>query len=152
MKPKKFLTPNLCSDYFKPEYICRIEIFSLINLTNLVENENLDVNDLEDLTLSIYAIGVDQDENNNLIGKYKIINGTMFPSFKGGNPAMELKVYEYELSAVFIKIKAGDKILGRSCIPYTFMKQGLRRIPIYNNKCFEMKKVYMVGHFILRKL
>ena len=152
LKPKKFLTPNLCSDYFKPEYICRIEIFSLINLTNLVENENLDVNDLEDITLSIYAIGVDQDENNNLIGKYKIINGTMFPSFKGGNPAMELKVYEYELSAVFIKIKAGDKILGRSCIPYTFMKQGLRRIPIYNNKCFEMKKVYMVGHFILRKL
>ena len=76
----------------------------------------------------------------------------MFPSFQNGNPEVEFKVCDYDLSAVIIKIKVNNDIIGRGCIPYFGMKSGFRRIPIYDNECFNMKDVYMVGHFSLNKI
>ena len=61
-------------------------------------------------------------------------------------------VYDYDLSAIMIKIKLNDAIIGRGCIPYCFMKLGFRRIPVYDNQCFNMNDVYMVGHFSLEKI
>ena len=76
----------------------------------------------------------------------------MFPKFEKGNPNVQFKVYDYDLSAIIIKIKLGNKVIGRSCIPYFCMKLGFRRIPIYDNQCYNMKDVYMVGHFTLDKI
>jgi len=83
---------------------------------------------------------------------YKLINGTLFPNFENGNPKIDYNVYDYELSALMIKIKYNDKMIGRSCIPYYLMKQGFRRIPIYDNKCFNVEEAYMVGYFSLKKI
>ena len=151
LKPEKFLNPNVNWDYSKPEYLFKVEILSLINLSKLIEEAQLDINNAQFLILSIYSIGVEEDEKNPP-KNFNLINGSMFPGFKNGNPKVEFKIYEYELSALIIKIKYGKEVIGRSCIPYSLMKQGIRRIPIYDSSCFNMKDVYMVGHFDYYKI
>ena len=150
LKPERYFSNEFICSYDKPNYICKMEILSIINLYGLIEELKLKYNKDMPLNLSIYVIGIREDEYN-LKCDFKLINGALFPQFENGNPKVEFKVYDFELSAILIKITLDDKLIGRGCIPYCFMKQGLRRIPIYDNQCYNMKNAYMVGHFCLEK-
>lgn len=150
LKPEKFLSKDFDCYYDRASYICKIQFVSLLNLSKLIEDLKMTINNDSDLSLSAYAIGIKEDESNPKYN-FKLINGSLFPKFKDENPTAEFKVYEYDLSAVMIKIFLDDKLIGRGCIPYSFMKQGYRRIPIYDNQCFNMKDVYMLGHITLDK-
>ena len=149
LKPERFFQ-EFNSYYDRASYVCKIKIVSLFNFSKLIEEEHLDINDSNKLNLSIYVIGTKEDENNQKYD-FKLINGSMFPSFEKENQEVVFKVYDFDLSAIMIKIKLADTIIGRGCIPYSFMKLGFRRIPIYDKQCFNMKDVYMVGHFSLDK-
>ena len=150
LKPEKFLSKDFDCYYDRASYICKIQFVSLLNLSKLIEDLKMTINNDIDLSLSAYAIGIKEDESNPKYN-FKLFNGSLFPKFKDENPTAEFKVYEYDLSAVMIKIFLDDKLIGRGCIPYSFMKQGYRRIPIYDNQCFNMKDVYMLGHITLEK-
>ena len=65
----------------------------------------------------------------------------MFPNFENGMPSFNYKVYYFELSAIMIKIKYKEKMIGRCCISYCLMKRGFRRTPIYDNQCFNAENV-----------
>ena len=151
LKPERFLSQEFNSYYDRVSYICKIQIVSLFNLSKLIEEENIDIKYDNNLSLSIYVIGTKEDESNPKFD-FKLINGSLFPSFQDGNPEVEFKVYDYDLSAIMIKIKSNDNLIGRSCIPYSLMKLGYRRIPIYDNQCFNVKEAYMVGYFTLNKI
>ena len=151
LKPDRFFNNEMDFYYDRVSHICKIQILSLINISKLIEEAKMDVKSNNNLSLSIYSIGTKEDESNPK-HDFKITNGSMFPTFKNGNPNVEFKVYDYDLSAIMIKIKLDDETIGRGCIPYSFMKFGFRRIPVYNNQCFNMKDVYMVGHFSLEKI
>ena len=151
LKPEKLFSKNF--DYYdRPSYICHIEIISLKNCSKLIEDANLKIDDKGDLSLKVYTIGIKEDEVNNPSFNFKLTNGIIFPNFENGIPTIEYKVYDFEFSAVIIKIRYKDKMIGRSCIPYYFMKKGFRRIPIYDNQCFNAENVYMVGFFNFLKL
>ena len=150
LKPERFFSNDFIYDYDKPNYICKIQILSIINLYALIEELKLKFNKDMELNLAIYVIGIKEDESNPKYD-FKLINGGLFPKFQDGNPNVEFKVYDFELSAILIKITLNNNIIGRGCIPYCFMKQGLRRIPIYDNQCYNVKTAYMVGHFCLEK-
>ena len=150
LKPEKYFSNEFIYNYDKPNYICKIQILSLINLYALIEELKLKFNKDMALNLAIYVIGIKEDESNPKYD-FKLINGGLFPKFQDGNPNIEFKVYDFELSAILIKITLNNNIIGRGCIPYCFMKQGLRRIPIYDNQCYNVKNAYMVGYFCLEK-
>ena len=150
LKPERYFSNEFIYNYDKPNYICKIQILSLINLYALIEELKLKFNKDMELNLAIYVIGIKEDESNPKYD-FKLINGGLFPKFQDGNPNIEFKVYDFELSAILIKITLNNNIIGRGCIPYCFMKQGLRRIPIYDNQCYNVKNAYMVGHFCLEK-
>ena len=149
VKYDKFFSKDYINSYEKPRFICHMEILSIINCSNLIENAKLVITNNGLLKLKIYSIGVKEDEKNPIV-KCKLLNGTMFPIFENGNPTINYEVYDYELSAIMIKIKYNKKMIGRACIPYNLMKQGLRRIPVYDNHCFCNDDVYMVGCFSLK--
>ena len=151
LKPEKFFSKDFNNFYDKPLYIFHMEIISLINCSKLIENAKLKVDEDGELSIKIYSIGIKEDEKNPELN-CKLSNGTMFPNFVGDFPTINYNVYDYELSAIMIKIKYKDKMVGRSCIPYYFMKKGFRRIPIYNNQCFNEEDVYMVGFFSMQKI
>ena len=142
------LTPN---NFNTPTHLCKFEILSMVNFSQLIEVENLNYKFQNDLKMEIYVIGVAEDERNTKY-KFELINGSVFPYFKNGKPNIEYKVYNYDLSAIMIKIIYNEKMIGRSCIPYFLMKQGFRRIPIYDNSCFNVKEAYLVGKFNIQKL
>ena len=152
LKPEKLLSKNFNYYYDRPSYVCHIEIISLKNCSKLVEDANIKLDDEGYLTLQIYSIGIKEDESNNKSLNCKLTNGVIFPHFENGFPTIEYKIYDFEFSAVIIKIRYKDKMIGRGCIPYSFMKQGFRRIPIYDNQCFNAENVYMVGFFNILKL
>ena len=151
LKPEKMFLKDLSHFYDKPLYVCHMEIVSLINCSKLLEIAKLKIDNKSELSLKIYSIGIKEDENNSALN-CTLINGTLFPNFENGFPTINYNVYDFELSAIMIKIKYKDKMIGRSCIPYYFMKQGFRRIPIYDNQCFNAEDVYMVGYFNIQKI
>ena len=151
LKPEKLCSEKINVYYDRVKYICHMEIVSLINCSKLIENAKIKIEKEGELNLRIYAIGTKEDESNRKVN-CKLINGTLFPNFENGSPKIDYNVYDYELSALMIKIKYNDKMIGRSCIPYYLMKQGFRRIPIYDNKCFNVEEAYMVGYFSLKKI
>ena len=151
LKHEKFFSKNFNYYYDRPCYKFHMEICSLINCSKLIENEDINIDDKGQLILKIYAIGIKEDGNNPTL-TCKLINGTMFPNFEGGVPSINYNIYDFELGAIMIKIKYKDKMIGRSCIPYYFMKQGFRRIPIYDNQCFNTENAYMVGYFQIQKI
>ena len=44
-------------------------------------------------------------------------------------------------------IKYGNVLFVRTCIPFTLMREGYRKIPIYTNHCVEFKSSCMIGFF-----
>ena len=151
VKPEKLLSKNFYSHYDRPSYIFHMEILSLKNCSKLIENENITIDDQGQLSLKIYSIGIKEDENNEAL-TCKLTNGVIFPNFQGEYPTVNYRVHDFDLSAIMIKIKYKEKMVGRCCIPYTIMKLGFRRIPIYDNQCFNIENAYMVGFFNIQKL
>ena len=151
VKPERFFSSQNNYYYDKPCYYCHMEIISLINCSKLIENAKIKIDNQGELVLKIYSIGIKEDENNPSFN-CKLKDGTMFPNFEKGFPTIEYRVYDFDLSAIMIKIKYKGKMVGRSCIPYCIMKQGFRRIPIYDNQCFNTEDVYMVGYFNIQKI
>ena len=151
VKPEKLLSKNFYSYYDRPSFIFHMEILSLKNCSKLIENENITIDDQGQLSLRIYSIGIKEDENNDAL-TFKLTNGVIFPNFQGEYPTINYRVHDFDLSAIMIKIKYKEKMVGRCCIPYTIMKLGFRRIPIYDNQCFNIENAYMVGFFNIQKL
>ena len=46
-----------------------------------------------------------------------------------------------------MKFKHNEMVFGRACIPYSFIKEGLRRIPFYDKNCIECPGTCVVGRF-----
>ena len=69
----------------------------------------------------------------------------------GNASAFEIPIYEDELGGIMIKITYDGKLIGRGCIPYCMMKNGVRRIPIFDNDCFICDGAFVVGFFQKRK-
>ena len=151
LKYDKFLSDNYDYTYDKPKYKCHMEILSVINCIRLIESANINLFFKSDINVNIYCIGINEDEKNPKV-RCKLIKGYMFPSFEKDHPVIDYDVYEYELSAIMIKITYGSWTIGRSCLPYYFIKQGYRRIPIYDNLCHRVDDAYMVGYFDLVKV
>ena len=151
LKPEKFFAKNYNNYYDRPSYIFHMEIITLKNCLKLIEEEKLKIDGTGELSLKIYSIGIKEDENNPVI-EVKLTNGIMFPNFENGMPSFNYKVYDFDLSAIMIKIKYKEKMIGRCCIPYCLMKRGFRRIPVYDNQCFNAENVYLVGFFNYQKI
>ena len=42
-------------------------------------------------------------------------------------------------------------MFGRGCIPYCLMKNGYRRIPIFDNECYICDGAFVIGYFNITK-
>ena len=71
----------------------------------------------------------------------------VFPVIKRGDEVVNIPVYEGDLGGLMFKIYKEEKMIGRGCIPYCLMKEGYRRIPLFDNDCFLCEGAYAVGYF-----
>ena len=150
LKPSKLLIDSLkFEDYEKPYYTLELTIFSLTNLVRLIDATNkFNENDDEiakdgSLKFEIYTLGSHKEDKN---PKYTFLcNGGVIFTQITDNKTVNFDVYEPDLGGLMIKFFMDDVMFARSCIPFTMIKEGFRKIPLYDNNCIEYSESCMVG-------
>ena len=146
LKPSYLLDTNIKLNNTIPNSSIEFKIISCYNLLKLIEgNENL-LYEKGKLTMEIYSLGSEKDDLNPHRA-YKLKGGLMFPIIKENDSVIKYPIYEDELGGIMIKFFYEGKMIGRGCIPYCLMKNGYRRIPIFDNDCYICDDVFVLGYF-----
>ena len=146
LKPSYLLDTNIKLNNTMPNSSIEFKIISCYNLLKLIEgNENL-LYEKGKLTMEIYSLGSEKDDLNPHRA-YKLKGGLMFPIIKENDSVIKYPIYEDELGGIMIKFFYEGKMIGRGCILYCLMKNGYRRIPIFDNDCYICDDVFVLGYF-----
>ena len=147
LKPNKLLTDNSIEKNDKPKYNLKCRIYSIFNLVQLMEISGNQVSmDNINLQLEIYSIGNTKDDSFKAVNIK--LNGSLYFPCVSNDDDIIIPVYDNDFAALMIKIKYNGYVIGKGCIPYDFMKQGFRRIPIYDNNLCVCENTFIVGRFI----
>ena len=140
------LLENIIINNTNPISSIEFKIISCYNLLKLIEvNENV-LYEKRKLTMEIYSLGSEKDDLNPH-RTYKLKGGLMFPIILDNEMIIKYPIYEDELGGIMIKFFYEGKMIGRGCIPYCLMKNGYRRIPIFDNDCYVCDDVFVLGYF-----
>ena len=150
LKPNKLLDPKLKIDMNKSYYTLNMKIISVYNLLKLIESSEDAVYEKKKCYMEIYSLGAEGDDNNQH-HKYELCCGLVFPVILNNRRGFEIPIYEDELGGLMIKFTYDGKLIGRGCIPYCLMKNGYRKIPIFDNDCYINEGVFVLGYFQKRK-
>ena len=153
LKPKKLLIDYLkFEDYEKPYYTLELKIFSLTNLVRLIDAANkfheFDDDEISkdgSLNFEIYTLGSHKEDKNPKY-TFKCYGGVIF-TYITDNKTVSFDVYEPDLGGLMIKFFMDDIMFARACIPFTLLKEGFRKIPLFDNYCIEYSESCMVGLF-----
>ena len=150
LKPSKLLDPKIIIDYERSYYTLKMKILSCYNLLKLIEKREEALYDKGKLQLEIYSLGSDNDDKNPH-KKYELKGGLMFPVINNNEMSFDIPIYENELGGIMIKFIYEGELIGRGCIPYCMMKNGIRKIPIFDNDCYICEGVFVLGFFQMKK-
>ena len=146
-KPKKLLFDNLkIEKYEKPYFTLQVDIKIVFALSKIIQFTGMKLEKDKNMTMSIYVLGTESDIKNNIKYKFELIDGFIFTKIKN-NQIMLFNIYELDLGGLYFIIKYGNVLFVRTCIPFTLMREGYRKIPIYTNHCVEFKSSCMIGFF-----
>ncbi len=152
LKPRKLLIDYLkFEDYEKPYYTLELKIFSLTNLVKLIDAANK-FHEIDDeiskdgsLNFEIYTLGSHKEDKNPKY-TFQCYGGVIFTHITD-NKTVSFDVYEPDLGGLMIKFFMDDNMFARACIPFTMLKEGFRKIPLFDNNCIEYSESCMVGFF-----
>ena len=145
LKPLKLLKEYDMFEQQTSYYTLTMQIISIYNLLKLMESCEDAIYQKGKLLMEIYSLGSEGDDNNpHQI--YELNCGLMFPIIVGNKP-FEIPIFEDELGGIMIKFTYEGKLFGRGCIPYCLMKNGYRKIPIFDNDCYICEGVFVLGYF-----
>ena len=147
LKPRKLLDKvGILNDYVKPMFILGFKLCSIYNLSKLVDIYEEKPNYSGKLIVEIYSLGNEVDDKFPH-KKLELKGGMVFPHITGGDELLNMPVYEGDLGGLMIKIYKDDHMIGRGCIPYCLMKEGYRRIPLFDNDCWICEGAFATGYF-----
>jgi len=146
LKPQRLLDKDIIINNKTPNGKIEFKIISCYNLLKLMESKEDIIYEKGKLTMEIYSLGSEQDDlNPHRI--YKLKGGLMFPIIKDNDTIIKYPIYENDLGGIMIKFIYEGNMIGRGCIPYCLMKNGYRRIPIFDNDCYICDDVFVLGFF-----
>ena len=147
LKPRKLLEKvGILNDYIKPMFILGFKLCSIYNLSKLIEVYEDKPNYNGKLSVEIYSLGNEIDDKFPH-KKMELRGGMVFPNIVGSDELLNIPVYEGDLGGLMIKILKDDNMIGRGCIPYCIMKEGYRRIPLFDNDCWICEGAFATGYF-----
>ena len=146
LKPNKLLDPVTKVDINKSNYTLKMKIISVVNLLKLIESSEDALYEKGKMYMEIYSLGSEGDDSNPH-HRYELSCGLVFPVIMNNRFAFEIPIYEDELGGIMIKFIYEGKLIGRGCIPYCLMKNGYRKIPIFDNDCYICDGVFVLGYF-----
>ena len=89
--------------------------------------------------------------NNIVPPELQVCNRKLYNFYRQIEIMDDIPIYEYDLGGIMIKFNYAGKMIGRGCIPYCLMKNGYRKIPIYDNDCYLCDDVFVVGYFKIKR-
>ena len=147
LKPRKLLDKvGILNEYIKPVFILGFKLCSIYNLSKLIEIYEDKPNYNGKLCVEIYSLGTENDDKFPH-KRMELRGGMVFPNIVGADELLNIPVYEGDLGGLFIKILKDEIMIGRGCIPYCLMKEGYRRIPIFDNDCWICEGAFATGYF-----
>ena len=153
LKPKKLIEKYFnFEDYKTRKFYINFEIINLFNFTELINLSNIPFIKNAKMQMKIYSletwISDINDEKKDMKNEYIFdLKGNLLNPRIIDNKKIKIPVYEEELGGIMIKFFYEKEMIGRGCIPFTLMKFGYRKIPIYCNNCIESERVFVVGYF-----
>ena len=146
LKPQRLLDKDIIINNKTPNGKIEFKIISCYNLLKLMESKEDIIYEKGKLNMEIYSLGSEQDDlNPHRI--YKLKGGLLFPIIKDNDNIIKYPIYENDLGGIMIKFIYEGNMIGRGCIPYCLMKNGYRRIPIFDNDCYICDDVFVLGLF-----
>ena len=145
LKPYRLLDYPIIIDN-EPNYLLEIKIISCYNLLKLIESNEEVLYEKGKIYMELYSLGSEEDDANPHL-KYELGGGLMFPFFLNKDTSYKFPIYEYELGGIMIKFYYEGRMIGRGCIPFCLMKNGYRKVPIYDNDCYLCDDVFVLGYF-----
>ena len=146
LKPPRLLDPNTTFKYEQSTHTLKMKIISCYNLLKLIEMNEDVLYEKGKLTMEIYSLGGEKDDKNPH-KKYELEDGLMFPVIKDNDVSIDIPIYEDELGGIMIKFAYDGRLIGRGCIPYCMMKNGIRKVPIFDNDCYICDGAFVLGFF-----
>ena len=150
LKPKRLLEPNIANNNKKSFCFLEMKIISCFYLLKLIDANEDNLTENGKLTMEIYPLGSEEDDNVPH-KKFTLSCGLLFPVIMGNRYNFQMPIYEDELGGIMIKFIYDGKLIGRGCIPFCLMKNGYRKIPIFDNDCYICDGVYVLGYFKIKK-
>ena len=145
LKPNKLLYDKYVDDN-KEKYYLKFRIYSIFNLVQLMEiSKNEIKNENNNLNIVIYSIGNSKDDSFKSVTIK--LNGNLYFPFVSNIKDISIPVYDNDFAALMIKIAYNGNVIGKGCILYDFMKEGFRRISIYDNNLCVCENTFIVGRF-----
>lgn len=136
LKPKKLLPESLSFEtYSTPKGKLTLKVISIVEALYLIMESKLKIKDDYKMKLVFKLYGSYKDDENEE-QSVKIYGN--FYEHEVENKEIKFNVYESELSCVVLNLIYQNEIIGRSAIPLCMMKEGMRRVSLYDleqNEC-----------------
>ena len=144
LKPKKLLPESLIIEkYDKPKLYIVLRLISMVCIQKLVKKEGIQFGKNK-LILEGFIIGSKNDMEKNKKFNWNFDGNLLQQSFNF-NENMVFDIYESDLSFIYLKLFYDSELIGRSVIPVNIMKEGYRKIPLYDINCIECKESYLTA-------
>jgi hypothetical protein len=144
LKPKKLLPESLfIENYDKPKVYIILRLISMVCIQKLVKKEGIQFGKNK-LILEGFIIGSKNDMEKNKKFNWNFDGNLLQQSFNF-NENMVFDIYESDLSFIYLKLFYDSELIGRSVIPVNIMKEGYRKIPLYDINCIECKESYLTA-------
>ena len=145
LKPKRLLEETFeFNSYSRPNFGVILKVVSLFSIGALVKAEEESVRKEGKFKVKIKCLGSKEDESNPSFS-LKLSGGIIFPVILDNKEANFL-VYEADLGGFVFLLYSDDKVIGRGVVPFCMMKEGYRRVPLFDNKCNEIENSYLIVH------
>ncbi len=130
LKPKKLLPESMYFDsYSNKKGEVHIKIYNLIDAFDLILKAKKEIKDKYNMSIIFKLYGSLEDDKNE--EKSIKVSGSLYePTFSSKD--VSFNIYETELSFIVVKIEYQGSIIGRSAIPLCLLKEGLRRVSLYD--------------------
>ena len=143
LKPKKLLPESLIIEkYENAKMYIVIRLLCMVNIQKLVKKEGIDFGKKK-LLLKGFVIGSKNDMERNKKFHLKF-GGNLLQESIQVNQNMVFDIYEKDLSFIYFKLYYDDVLIGRSVIPVSLMKEGYRKIALYDINCIECYESYLI--------
>ena len=144
LKPKKFWNDSKTFELYDFPYgSVSIDIITAIGIDDIINRLGVMIEDKFTMTIDAYIIGSLSDEKMNKKYSLKVSGNFIIPTIE--KITAEFDVYEKDLSHFYFKIVLNSKTIARGVLPLASMKEGIRSITLYDDKCAEYKNSALIA-------